>query len=237
MAENESKNYYDHPDQDPNSMIPHHESFGRHWLNRHHYLMWTMLFLLFAAVLSVVYWWQTDNFRIELPGTSISQNQDDQNSGMCVQSIARARNPQTGQTQAFPTPCDVPSGWTELEPGKPMAMVKMQGGLCVTGSMCETTVIFNDNGEYLVNHDLRADLTAAEVASLKAEVAKLNFAQLKSRPFIGTCPIAYDGQEHIYTFFDANGAQAQVLASCTYDLDETQGVFKLMWELVTKYEF
>ena len=30
---------------------------------------------------------------------------------MCIQVIAPARNPQTGETRDFPTPCDVPEGW------------------------------------------------------------------------------------------------------------------------------
>lgn len=30
---------------------------------------------------------------------------------VCAQVITFARNPQTGQCEAFPTPCDVPDGW------------------------------------------------------------------------------------------------------------------------------
>lgn len=29
----------------------------------------------------------------------------------CIQVITRARNPQTGETRDFPTPCDVPEMW------------------------------------------------------------------------------------------------------------------------------
>jgi hypothetical protein len=29
----------------------------------------------------------------------------------CAQVITYARNPETGQCEAFPTPCDVPDGW------------------------------------------------------------------------------------------------------------------------------
>ena len=32
----------------------------------------------------------------------------------CIQVITAARNPQTGETKDFPTPCDVPEGWTIL---------------------------------------------------------------------------------------------------------------------------
>ena len=32
----------------------------------------------------------------------------------CIQVIAEARNPQTGETRTFPTPCDVPEGWEKI---------------------------------------------------------------------------------------------------------------------------
>ena len=33
---------------------------------------------------------------------------------ICIQIIAEARNPNTGETRTFPTPCDVPEGWEQL---------------------------------------------------------------------------------------------------------------------------
>ncbi|MEK7212383.1 MAG: hypothetical protein AAB686_01775 [Patescibacteria group bacterium] len=34
---------------------------------------------------------------------------------MCVQVITPAKNPETGEIREFPTPCDVPPGWTPLQ--------------------------------------------------------------------------------------------------------------------------
>lgn len=34
---------------------------------------------------------------------------------MCAQVIQYAENPTTSECQAFPTPCDVPSGWTAVD--------------------------------------------------------------------------------------------------------------------------
>lgn len=34
--------------------------------------------------------------------------------GICIQVITPARNPQTGECKQFPTPCDVPEGWTKV---------------------------------------------------------------------------------------------------------------------------
>ena len=33
---------------------------------------------------------------------------------VCIQVITPARNPATGEVRDFPTPCDVPEGWTAL---------------------------------------------------------------------------------------------------------------------------
>jgi hypothetical protein len=33
-------------------------------------------------------------------------------SGNCIQVIAYGTNPKTGECRQFPTPCDVPPGWT-----------------------------------------------------------------------------------------------------------------------------
>ncbi|MBI2674742.1 MAG: hypothetical protein HYX22_03340 [Candidatus Yanofskybacteria bacterium] len=35
---------------------------------------------------------------------------------VCIQVITPARNPQTGEVRDFPTPCDVPEGWSRLSP-------------------------------------------------------------------------------------------------------------------------
>lgn len=34
---------------------------------------------------------------------------------LCIQVITPARNDETGEIQEFPTPCDVPDGWTTIE--------------------------------------------------------------------------------------------------------------------------
>ena len=35
---------------------------------------------------------------------------------ICIQVITPARNPETGELKEFPTPCDVPEGWEEIQP-------------------------------------------------------------------------------------------------------------------------
>ncbi len=35
--------------------------------------------------------------------------------GYCIQVIAEAKNPATGEIREFPTPCDIPVGWQETK--------------------------------------------------------------------------------------------------------------------------
>jgi hypothetical protein len=56
-------------------------------------------------------------------------------------------------------------------------------------------------------------LGSREFQRLNQRLTATNFAQVKSRPFTGTCPIAYDGNELIYTFKLKSGVSEE-LASC-----------------------
>jgi hypothetical protein len=58
---------------------------------------------------------------------------------------------------------------------------------------------------------------------LTTEIAQADFLALKSRPFTGTCPIAFDGQETIYTFATASGSER--IATCEVDVDPAAPLF------------
>lgn len=49
----------------------------------------------------------------------------DNNKQACIQVITRARNPQTGEEKDFPTPCDMPEGWAEVNASTPP--IKLEG--------------------------------------------------------------------------------------------------------------
>ena len=56
------------------------------------------------------------------------------------------------------------------------------------------------------------------MATLTAAIAATDFAAIKSKPFTGECPIAFDGQELIFEF--ATSARARsAIASCEVDID------------------
>jgi hypothetical protein len=79
--------------------------------------------MLFAAGMSMGYWIrQFDDLEIYpapdeqyLPNKPTTQRDSDNDSMLCTQVITRARNTTTGSVVSFPTPCDVPAGWTIVQ--------------------------------------------------------------------------------------------------------------------------
>jgi hypothetical protein len=101
----------------------------------------------------------------------------------------------------------------------PLVTVIRHGGLCITGSECESTFRIGDrivSGEGYVSRPLKA----AERAALLRAIGKLDVAYLREHPFKGTCPVAYDGQESIYRF----RGFVPALPGCKYDLRGVEAV-------------
>lgn len=71
--------------------------------------VWGVLVLVAAFMVQWV-WWYTN---VRSQESAEKSNPDGQ---VCIQVITPARNPETGETRDFPTPCDVPSGWTVVQP-------------------------------------------------------------------------------------------------------------------------
>lgn len=113
--------------------------------------------------------------------------------------------------------------------------VARRGGLCVTadeaGEQCGLTIVVRDDGTWRAEGTMPpapAEGAVAEgAASRLASIIDEGWDALTARPFTGTCPIAYDGQETVYmvrripTGPGAELADAAVreVGSCTYDLD------------------
>jgi hypothetical protein len=66
-------------------------------------------------------------------------------------------------------------------------------------------------------------LPDAALEALVAEISATEFAALRSHPFTGTCPVAFDGQETVYTFTTAAGTER--IASCEVVVDLTTPLF------------
>ncbi len=103
------------------------------------------------------------------------------------------------------------------------------GGLCVSGGECQRTVTLYADGTYAVDGKSftsgQGMLDAQQVASVRELIAQTDFNAIRSQPFTGTCPTAYDGQEQVYTFVQSSGAQ-EVIASCTYAVDLALPLFQ-----------
>lgn len=112
-----------------------------------------------------------------------------------------------------------------------------EGGLCFTpegGALCQLRIVVADDGRWRATGTeppAPAVGTVVEgAASRLAAVLDAGWEALTARPFTGTCPSAYDGQETWYavrrlpTGPGAELADARVreLRSCTYDLEHAE---------------
>jgi hypothetical protein len=110
------------------------------------------------------------------------------------------------------------TGVAPIEVG-PLITVNVRGGMCMEGA-CDHSVILEADGRV---HDAATPpkvlgrVPAATMATLTHAVQGADYAALKSKPFTGECPIAFDGQELIFEF--AVGAGSQRIASCEVDID------------------
>jgi hypothetical protein len=133
-------------------------------------------------------------------------------------------------------PAATPSPTPSASPSGPLLTLTMRGGMCAPG-LCETT--------YYVEHDGRIHLAAKppnelgyvgeqELADLQAAISAADFDEIRSHPFAGTCPTAYDGQEMVLEFASPTGSQS--IASCEVALDWNAPLFSAvavaLWPLV-----
>lgn len=101
----------------------------------------------------------------------------------------------------------------------PLVTVEMRGGLCPAGA-CDTTVFLEADGRVHSAAKPPNDLGVAPAASmtaLSAAISSADFATIKARKFTGQCPVAFDGQELVFTFAAPGGSQR--IASCEVAID------------------
>jgi hypothetical protein len=97
--------------------------------------------------------------------------------------------------------------------------------MCAQGA-CDSTIAIETDGRVHAIAPAPADLGTLPDRGLEAlntEIAQADFAALTSRPFTGTCPIAFDGQETVYTF--SIGSDTQRIASCEVVIDPSAPLF------------
>ncbi len=67
-------------------------------------------------------------------------------------------------------------------------------------------------------------VTPEVLSTLQTLIATTDFRVIKSRPFTGDCPTAYDGQETIYSFTTPGGVET--IASCTVAIDSSTAALR-----------
>jgi hypothetical protein len=110
-------------------------------------------------------------------------------------------------------------------PAGPLVTVETRGGECPEGACGQTITIDQDGRVHLAAkppNDL-GSVTPEVLTSLQTLIATADFAAIKSRPFTGDCPTAYDGQETIYSFSTPGGVET--IPSCTFAIDSSLPLF------------
>jgi len=100
------------------------------------------------------------------------------------------------------------------------------GGLCPDG-ICNSKQVIYRGGEVRVNGkavQVGYKFTSEMINNLSTVIESTDFNALRSIPFRGTCPTAYDGQEVIYTFYTFHGPEK--VSSCTTEIDYNSELFK-----------
>jgi hypothetical protein len=101
----------------------------------------------------------------------------------------------------------------------PLLTVELRGGECFAAP-CGTTVTLDRDG--LVHgamkppNDLGA-VPADQLRVLHRLIATTDYSIIRSRPFVGDCPTAFDGQEIVFEFASPGGVQR--IASCEIAID------------------
>ena len=107
-----------------------------------------------------------------------------------------------------------------------LVTVSTRGGDCPDGP-CATTITLHRDGTVreatLPPNEPVGTVPATQVAALEAAIRATDFATLRSRPFIGECPTAFDGQEIVFEFTTSAGIER--IASCEVDVDLGAPVF------------
>ena len=107
----------------------------------------------------------------------------------------------------------------------PLVTVQMRGGMCANGA-CDSSVIVDRDGRAHSAAKPPNDLgqvDAKAMAALTGAIQATDFPTLKSHPFTGQCPIAFDGQELVFEFSTMTGTQR--IASCEVDIDWAHPLF------------
>jgi hypothetical protein len=104
--------------------------------------------------------------------------------------------------------------------------IQFRGGMRATRTIPELTI--RPDGLYRYNNGVNKPrsgvLSQQELRLLNQRVHQANFSAIKSKPFKGTCPIAYDGTEVVYLFQLSLGVEE--ISACKYAINGKSLLFQ-----------
>jgi hypothetical protein len=109
--------------------------------------------------------------------------------------------------------------------------IQFRGGMRATRTIPE--LMIRPDGLYRYNNGVSKPksgvLSQQELRLLKQRVQQANFSAIKSQPFKGTCPIAYDGIEATYLFQLHRGVEE--ISTCKYAINGKSLLFQQLKRL------
>jgi hypothetical protein len=107
----------------------------------------------------------------------------------------------------------------------PIVTVEAHGGMCLEGECRSVVAIEADGRVHQVEpEELRiSQVTGDSIDVLRTAIDITDFEAIRSRPFRGTCPTAFDGQELVYSVATPHGQER--VASCDVEVDPQAPLF------------
>jgi len=107
----------------------------------------------------------------------------------------------------------------------PLVTIEAHGGRCVEGE-CRRVVAIESDGRVHQTGPEEAEIhrvTDKMIDVYRAALGITDFGAIRSRPFSGDCPTAFDGMEVIYTFETPAGPER--ISSCEVEIDREAPIF------------
>jgi hypothetical protein len=112
-----------------------------------------------------------------------------------------------------------------LPSSAPLVTLTIRGGECPEAACGSLRVIERDGRlrQTAPEDMVLGQVPPAPLARLVRAIETTDFAAVRARPFVGECPVNFDGQEVIYEFGAPGGVER--IASCETEVDPDHPLF------------
>jgi hypothetical protein len=115
-----------------------------------------------------------------------------------------------------------------------LVKIQFRGGMRANATIPE--LLIRPDGLYRssnrVSQPKSGVLSHQELRLLKQRIKQADFKAIKSKPFKGTCPIAYDGTEVVYLFQLHQGIEE--ISTCKYSINGKSPLFQQLNRVIQK---